>query len=150
MKGSICILFEKVCLSWKLFTIINRGGRWGGGGGGVGGAFSDFVSFLEKSIFLFNKKHRLTLWFQNLISPFKIKIKIIEKPHIVLLPGLWFLSCNNNFENPMISAWVGAPQKLTWKLTLRTETIFGDWKPFESDEKCFLFQLKSSFRSQDI
>ena len=25
-----------------------------------------------------------------------------------------------------------------------------DWKPFKIDEKCFLFHLKSSFRSQDI
>ena len=29
--------------------------------------------------------------------------------------------------------------------THRSETIFGNWKPFKSDEKCFLFQLKSSF-----
>ena len=34
--------------------------------------------------------------------------------------------------------------------TLRSETIFGNWKPFKNDEKCFLFRLKSSFRSQDI
>ena len=26
----------------------------------------------------------------------------------------------------------------------------GNWKPFKNDEKCFLFYLKSSFRSQDI
>ena len=31
-----------------------------------------------------------------------------------------------------------------------SETIFDKWKPFKSDEKGFLFQLKSSFRSQDI
>ena len=24
------------------------------------------------------------------------------------------------------------------------------WKPFKNDEKCFLFHLKNSFRSQDI
>ena len=28
--------------------------------------------------------------------------------------------------------------------------IFGDWKPFKNDEKCFLFNLKNSFHSQDI
>ena len=27
---------------------------------------------------------------------------------------------------------------------------FLQWKPFKNDEKCFLFHLKSSFRSQDI
>ena len=31
---------------------------------------------------------------------------------------------------------------------LSSETLFGKWKPFKSDEKCFLFHLKSSFRSQ--
>ena len=25
----------------------------------------------------------------------------------------------------------------------------GTWKPFKSNKKCFLFRLKSSFRSQD-
>ena len=34
--------------------------------------------------------------------------------------------------------------------TLRSETIFYNGKPFKYDEKCFLFHLKSSFRSQDI
>ena len=28
--------------------------------------------------------------------------------------------------------------------------FFGNWKPFKNDEKCFLFHLKSFFRSQDI
>ena len=27
---------------------------------------------------------------------------------------------------------------------------FGNWKPFKNDEKCFLFQFKSSSRAQDI
>ena len=34
--------------------------------------------------------------------------------HTVLLPDHWFLSCNKKFENSKISAWVGAPKKLTW------------------------------------
>ena len=36
------------------------------------------------------------------------------------------------------------------KMHSRSEKIFGYWKPFKNDEKCFLFQLKSSFHSQDI
>ena len=28
--------------------------------------------------------------------------------------------------------------------------LFASWKPFKIDEKCFLFHLRSSFRSQDI
>ena len=34
--------------------------------------------------------------------------------------------------------------------TLRSETNFGSWKLFKNDETCFLFLVKSSFRSQDI
>ena len=37
-----------------------------------------------------------------------------------------------------------APQRCT----LRSETVFDNWKTFKNDEKCFLFHLKSSFRSQ--
>ena len=33
---------------------------------------------------------------------------------------------------------------------LRSDTIFGRWKPFKNHEKCFLFHFKSSLRSQDI
>ena len=40
------------------------------------------------------------------------KIKITEKPHTVLLPDLWFLSCNKKFENSMISKGVGALPKI--------------------------------------
>ena len=39
---------------------------------------------------------------------------------------------------------------LKWRpFSLKFETIFGK-KPLKIDKKCFLFQLKSSFRSQDI
>ena len=37
-----------------------------------------------------------------------------------------------------------------FKDTLKSETIFGNWKPIKNDEKYFLFHLKSSFGSQDI
>ena len=33
--------------------------------------------------------------------------------------------------------------------THKSETIFGNWKSFKNDEKCFLFQLESPFCSQD-
>ena len=38
---------------------------------------------------------------------------------------------------------------MLWR-ALMSETIFGDWKPFKHDEKCFLFHLNSSFRFQDV
>ena len=34
--------------------------------------------------------------------------------------------------------------------TLRSEAIFGNWKPFKIAEERFLFHLKSSFRFKDI
>ena len=46
-----------------------------------------------------------------------LKIKIIEKCGFfavtVLLPDPWFLSWSKKIQNSMISAWGGAPQKLT-------------------------------------
>ena len=33
---------------------------------------------------------------------------------------------------------------------IKSETIFDNSKPFKNDEKCFLFHLKSSFRSKDL
>ena len=49
--------------------------------------------------------------------------------------------------------------QIQWKLmtkfffqrrTLRSETIFDNWKLFKNDEKYFLFHLKSSFRCKHI
>ena len=34
--------------------------------------------------------------------------------------------------------------------TLSSKTVFGNWKLFKNDEKCFLCHVKSSFRPQDI
>ena len=65
-------------------------------------------------LYIFVQQKACTPWLRNvIIIPFKIKI--IEKPYTVLLPDLWFLSSNKKFENSKISAWVGAPEKLTWR-----------------------------------
>ena len=53
----------------------------------------------------------------NLHGHNSFNIKITRKPHTVLLPDLWFLSCKEKFENWMKSAWVGASQKLNWSQT---------------------------------
>ena len=34
--------------------------------------------------------------------------------------------------------------------TLKPEIVFGNWKPFKNDKKCFLSHLKSSFCSQNV
>ena len=64
--------------------------------------------FIKISILL--QQTTRILWAWSLIIPFKIKIR--EKLRTVLIPDLRFLSCNKNFENSMISVWVGAPK--TW------------------------------------
>ena len=49
-----------------------------------------FCELILKFIFLFKKKKAWTLWLLKKKIPFQIKIKIIEKPHTVLLPDLIF------------------------------------------------------------
>ena len=44
---------------------------------------------------------------------------------------------------------VCVPNKVN-NMNVKSKTVFGPWKHFKSDEKCFLFYLKSSFCSQDI
>ena len=61
----------------------------------VGFSIVDSVSFFQQKAW--------TLWLLNIILPFKIKT--IEKPHTLLLPNLWFLSCNKKFESSKL--WVG-------------------------------------------
>ena len=58
-------------------------------------------AFIKVYIFVQNAR---TILLYKVIIPFKIKI--IEKPHAVLLPDLWFLSCIKMFLNSVISAWV--------------------------------------------
>ena len=77
----------------------------------VGFSIFRFVLFFFKA-YVFVQQNAWTLWLENVTTP--SKIKIIEKPHTVLLPGVWFLSCNKKFENSRTSACIGAPQKLTW------------------------------------
>ena len=68
--------------------------------------FNSFPFFM-KLIFLINKMHGLdSLTLKRHIPS---KMKIIEKPHTVLLQDLWFLSCNKKLYNSMMSLWVGTP-----------------------------------------
>ena len=58
-----------------------------------------------------------------------------------------------NFPKIMVKSELNVRLKTDWldhRLTLRSESILGNWKPFKNDATCFLFNLKSSFRSQDI
>ena len=59
--------------------------------------------------FIFVQQKAWTRLFWNIGT---FKIKIIEQPHAVLSPDVWFLSCEKKFKNSMGSTWLGGPQKL--------------------------------------
>ena len=79
----------------------------------VGFSIFDSVSYFFK-VYIFFQQKAWTLWLWNVKIPFKIKS--IEKSFPVLLQDIWLI-CNKKFENSMISGWVGAPRKLTWRQT---------------------------------
>ena len=72
----------------------------------VCGIFHFQFRFVFIKVYIFVQQNAWTLWLLNVITPFKIKV--IEKPHTVLLPDVWFLSCKalkfndlvTNFLNP--------------------------------------------------
>ena len=77
----------------------------------VRGIFHFCFRFVFIKVYIFVQQNAWTFILchnENVIAPFKIKI--IEKPHTVLLPDVWFISCNQKFENSIISSGVGAPQ----------------------------------------
>ena len=61
---------------------------------------------------------------------------------------LTFIKHWMNFNSPVLFPW--------WRTYAQTVTsqkylcYLLDWNPFRNDEKCFLFHLKSTSRSQDI
>ena len=61
----------------------------------VCGIFHFPFGFVFMKVYIFVRQNVWTLWLQNVMTPFKIKI--IEKLHTALLPNVWFLSCNKNF-----------------------------------------------------
>ena len=64
-----------------------------------------FCFVFIKACILVQQKHGL-LDLKKVIIPFKIII--MKKPHIFLLPDLWFLSCNRRFSNSVMFVCVGA------------------------------------------
>ena len=70
-------------------------------------------------VYIFVQQNAWTLSLLNVMIPVKENHtdSCQKKPHTVLQTDLWFLSYNKKFENPMISAWVRVPQKLTWVRT---------------------------------
>ena len=78
----------------------------------MGSSILDSVLFLLNFIF-FSKRSidSLTLKCLNSLQSKNNK----KATHGFAPTSLWFLSCKKKFENPIISVWVGALQKLTWR-----------------------------------
>ena len=77
----------------------------------VRGIFHFRFRLIFIKVYIFVQQKTWPLWLQNVIINFKIEM--IEK--LLWFLSLWFLSFNKTFESSIISAWVGAPQKLTWR-----------------------------------
>ena len=76
---------------------------------------SRFLYELKYKVFLSTSVWKFTFFFNQKHGVFDFKTsKFSEQSRMLLLPNLWFSSFNKNFSNSMISAWVGACQKLTW------------------------------------
>ena len=65
----------------------------------VCGIFHFWFCLTFIKVCFFCSKKVWTFWLQDNITPFKIRM--IEKPHTVLLVDLQFLSCNKKFKNSM-------------------------------------------------
>ena len=76
---------------------------------------SGIFHFVFIKVYIFVQQNAWALWyFLDIIIPFKTEM--IEKPHTISLLELGLSSCNKKFQNSMITAWVGASKKLTWRL----------------------------------
>ena len=69
----------------------------------VGFSIFDCLVFIK--IYIFVPQKAWTLWLWTVIITFKIKI--IQNPHTLLLPDLWFLSWNKNiwYFNDICVSW---------------------------------------------
>ena len=106
---------------------------------GVCGVFHCWFYFVSVKIYFFaqQKMHSLI---QNVISLFKILIK--ENPAGFYSQTSFFLSCYKKFQNSVISARAGAPQKLTRRPIFKTSKseVF-KWKSEEIFDSLLLINL---------
>ena len=78
----------------------------------------------------------ILMWTKHRINTEKLK----KKEKTVTKEGDILVAIYINLIN-MVKVGLSPSKKLYYLL---------DWNPFKNDEECFLFHLKSSFRSQDI
>ena len=98
--------------------------------------------FLENCFQLLWKKHCFICFIFQSTSYIEIKMSVCQSRATCskLLVRAYFCC----FQIGMLKIW--GSMKIILKGALSGLRIFGNWwKPFKNDEKCFLFQLKSSF-----
>ena len=96
------------------------------------------VSKTRKNLFLL----------MNLLNGIFRNLQLSLLPYqLVYLEGSKWTHISNKILVRVYQYAIGAftVKLLIIRHTLRSEVIFGNWKPFENDEKCFLFHLKSIF-----
>ena len=94
------------------------------------------------------------------LSHFEDSVVISEKAYLFFTEFLRFIFYDfpcSVFRRQLFPLHFGLGDYEAWGSTLKSTLTFQknlcyllDWKPFKSDKKFFLFQLKSSFCSQDI
>ena len=78
----------------------------------VCGIFHFRFPFVFIKAYIFVQQNVWTLWLKNFHNLTPFKIKIMEKPHAVLLPDLHF-KLQQDVLKFKISVWVRVPKKLT-------------------------------------
>ena len=104
---------------------------------------------LNSSKYLLGKFHNRTLLLNNapiiLVKnepqDFLQKNVVSTVPNFLLHQMLFLISRINRLY---------ARDYYFYRCTLRSQTIFSNWKTFKNDEKCFLFYFRGTFRSPDI
>ena len=91
--------------------------------------------------------HRVTWLIDHLITWYSKKV--LSPPPLTMatwnLVNLEKTSEISPIKDESLASYLKSDFHLSKKIVL-----FAWWKPFKIDEKCFLFRLKSSFRSQNI
>ena len=126
----------------------------------------NFLEFFFWNIFVIKLDSDLQRWTNDLVKFLKKQTKLEKKKKLwylfffnfwPLLPeshfskGDWALgSTSTQFWDFSNNSWFPKILNLDSHLPKKTSFYLVQWKPFTSDEKCFLFHLKSFFRSRDI
>ena len=94
----------------------------------------------------------LQRWTNDLVKFLKKQTKLEKKKKLwyLFFFNFWPLLPESHFSKGDWALRFPKILNLDSHLPKKTSFYLVQWKPFTSDEKCFLFHLKSFFRSRDI